>query len=178
MLFSMPLLAGPKEIASDKAVFRVAEEIVFISDLQEISKTFEKIRCLKTDGLMLNLLELDKKSQPKFPSFKKFDFNDQSNKDFIQKIILFKKAGHFIETQSIVFESPLKSLIEKDSCIAMKYSDWSLDLKRFFDLEIYVQKRYVAIKEKGSKENLKSIQNSVKLFLSSLSQKIPHYVFY
>lgn len=167
-----------KEIASDKAVFRIAEEIVFLSDFKEIAENIERIRCLKTDGLMLSLLGLDKKSQPKFPDLKKNKLEDQSIRDFIQKIILLKKAEHFIETQSIVFDSELKAQIEKDSCIDMKYSEWSKDLKRFFELEIYLQKRFVTSKGKETKENFESRLASARLFLTSVSQKIPHYVFY
>ena len=178
VLFFLPLISYSKEVSSDKAVFRVAEEIIFLSDLKEIGETLGKIRCLKTDGLMLNLLDLDKKSQKKIPDFKNFDFKDQSNKDFIQKIILFKKAGHFIETQDVVFDPGLKSLIEKDSCINMKYSEWSKDLKRFFDLEIYTQKRYLAAKARKEKRSDEALIASAKLFLSSLSQKINHYVFF
>lgn len=177
-LLSIPFVASSKEIASDKAIFRVAEEIVFQSDLKDIGETIERARCLKTDGLMLNLLGLDKKSQSKIPSFKNFDLNDPSNRDFIQKVILFKKTGHFIETQNIAFDPQLKSQIEKDSCINMKYSEWPKDLKRFFDLEIYMQKRYLTVKGKGQKENLDSVLGSARVFLTSLSQKIPHYVFY
>lgn len=174
----LPWISYSKEVFSDKAVFRVAEEIVFLSDLKETGESLEKLRCLKTDGLMLSLLELDKKSQKKIPDFKNFDFKDQSNKDFIQKIILFKKAGHFIDTQNVVFDPGFKSQIENHSCIKMKYSDWSRDLKRFFDLELYTQKRYMAAKARKEKRSDEALLASAKLFLASLSQKINHYVFY
>ena len=172
----IPLISNSKEIFSDKALFRVAEEIIFLSDLQEIEDFIGKVRCLKTDGLTLGILGLDKKSLPKIPGPKKFDVN--KDKEFLQKIILFKKAGHFIDTQNISLDANLKTLIEKDSCIGMSYSKWPQDLKRFFDLEVYIQKRFVVARGKGNKENLESTINSAKVFLDSLGQKIPHYVFY
>ncbi len=172
----IPLISNSKEIVSDKALFRVAEEIIFISDLKEIGDFVSQVRCLKTDGLTLGLLGLDKKSLPKIPSVKNFDVN--KDKDYLQKIILFKKVGHFIDTQNIALDANLKAQIEKDSCIGISYSKWPLDLKRFFDIEVYIQKRFVVVRGKSTKENLESTINSAKVFLTSLGQKIPHYVFY
>jgi hypothetical protein len=172
----IPLISNSKEIISDKALFRVAEEIIFLSDLKGIQDFIEKVRCLKTDGLTLGLLGLDKKSLPKIPSVKNFDVN--KDKEFIQKIILFKKVGHFIDTQNISLDANIKALIEKDSCIGISYSKWSPDLKRFFDIEVYIQKRFVVARGKGSKDNQESTKNSAKVFLTSLGQKLPHYVFY
>ena len=177
-LILIPQISFSKEILSDKAIFRVAEEIIFRSDLSDIRDSLLKMRCLKSDGLTLNLLGLDRKTFPTLPKFENFDFKDSSSKDFIKKIILFKKAAHFIETQNIVLDTNLKAKIENDSCISAKYSEWSKDLKRFFELEIYIQKRYVAIKGKDQKPDLKQMLNSANLFLASLDQKIPHYVFF
>jgi hypothetical protein len=176
LIFFYSFSSFSKEILSDKALFRVTEEIIFQSDLSAIGESIEKMRCLKTDGLALELLGLDRKSVPKLPNFKKFEL--EKNYDFLKKVILFKKVGHFIDTQSIILDSKLKTKIENDSCVGMSYSKWSLDLKRFFDLEVYIQKRFVAIRAAGKKENLETAINSAKVFLTSLDQKIPHYVFY
>ncbi len=175
-LFFSPLFSFSKEITSDKAVFRVAEEIIFLSDMVDFGNSLEKMRCLKTDGVILSLFELDIKSLKNLPDFKKI--NIEKNKDFIQKMILFKKAGHFIETQNVSLDPLLREKIEKNPCIGMNFGKWSNDLRRFFYLEVYFQKRFISVKGKDHKENLESTLNSAKIFLNSLAQKIPHYVFY
>jgi hypothetical protein len=92
----IPLISNSKEIISDKALFRVAEEIIFLSDLQDIEDFIdEKVLSNKTFNYVeikfatKNNYHLDDSMLKQHDKFKNLVYNP--NSPFLERLNIHKK---------------------------------------------------------------------------------------
>jgi len=179
LLFSPITFAKTKVITSDVALYRVGDEITFLSDIRVGRKDLIKFRCFQSKVLLLPALGLDKASLKTVPSINKIRKFDKESKNFLKKIILMKKALVHVEKQGRKFGKKYLKYFEKHKCLNSPFRTWSKTLQQLVTVELYFQERF---KKGSSHVPIKSYDpktwENVKFYLLSLDKKIPHNVFF
>lgn len=175
LFLSTNVFAQSKLISSDIAIYRVQDEVVFLSQLKAFRKNLIKFRCFKDKVLLLPALGLDEKSLKVVPSMKKLKSFDKDSKEFINKVILGNKALIHIKKQKRKYGKKFLKYFEKGNCLKGPYRKWSEQIKNLVTVELYFQERF----KKGKSKSFDSkTWENVKFYLLSLDKKIGHDVFF
>ncbi|RLA64954.1 MAG: hypothetical protein DRQ88_09675 [Epsilonproteobacteria bacterium] len=173
---STNVVAKNKIITSDIALYRVQDEVVFLSSYKAFKKGLRIFRCFNKNVLFLPALGLDKESLKTLPSVKQIKTFDDDSKRFIKKVILLKKALIHIKKQKRKYDKRFFTYFEKHKCLNRPYRSWSKTIQNMVTVELYFQERF----KKGTKLKIydPKVWENVKFYLLSLDKKINHDVFF
>lgn len=88
------LLIGPISLAqniSDTAIFKIEEQVFYLSDINKFLKPLESFRCLGSKSYLIESLELDKKEYDIIPEFVSDYSVLKRRQEQLQKILLLNK---------------------------------------------------------------------------------------
>lgn len=180
ILLSISLFANDKKIPSrDIAVFRIVNDVYFLSDVINIKKSLQKLDCLLGGAFLNEILKL--KDEKLFIHTNSNISDLKKNNLEILKLIKIKKLEkHFEYHKNLLSQNQINKQIKQNrkSCRLLKKSSLTPILINLLQIEFYLQERFFVsnIEERNLKDDQLVI--IVSKFINTISEKISHNVYY
>lgn len=163
--------AGALAVTKDRALYRVDNHVVFLSEARTQIKELGKFRCLKKGWEGLKLTGLTKSDYPKYPLLPLNKKNLSEHKDFVLKYIRLQKIKNFAKFQLVRIDDNVLRKINKKNCFRDGYKSWSKEVMELVKLELYIKSRYLNNDGEKNEENLRS-------FLLTIDKKFSNILFF
>ncbi len=180
IILSISIFASDKKIPTkDIAIFRIINEVYFLSDVINFKSDLQKLDCLLGGAFLNETLKIQ---------YKKQLINGNSNISEIKnnhleiiKVIKIKKLEkHFENHKNLYSKIQINKHIKQNKkvCGLLNSEDLTTRLVNLLKIEFFLQERFLVSNIEG--ENLKQVQlvNNVLKFINTISAKISHNVYY
>ena len=195
---------GKKLVVKEEAVFKIKNQVFFLSDLGPIIQEVRFFRCLSSDSLILQGVGLNKAVLLTIPKIESVQNLSKKQEDFLGKIIrviktsiyikerqkefgkYFDKLASFKRCQKKIYGRFVKGVAKKDLMLTESFLKDRFDPKsQVVDVSQYeiFKKKNKFLNEKALKEAFKREKNlqiveSIKLFVASLDKRISHEAYF
>jgi hypothetical protein len=180
ILLSISVFANDKKVPQkDIAIFRIVNDVYFLSDIINIKSSLQKLDCL-LGGAFLN--ETLKVQYEKLLINSNSNISDLKNNNLeIIKIIKIKKLEkHFENHKNLFSKAQINKQISQNrkSCGLLNNLALTSRLINLLQIEFYLQERFLVSNIKGESLKQDQIASSVSKFIDTISTKIAHNVYY
>lgn len=167
----------------DSAVFRIGENVLFLSDVRKITDQFSFFQCTYKHGLMFDGLSIDfdngvKENLKSIQAINRQNPLSRESIDYFNKLKTLIKLKIYSSTQNIVLDSKLVTTFlkkaQKKKCIVPDNLS-ELALKDLLKVEILLHSKF-SIKNISNLdlESKKNRIESLNLFISTIERQISH----
>ncbi len=172
ILFFGPLTLAQK--VSDTAVFKIEEQVFYLTDINKFLGTLETFRCVGSKSYLIQSLELSTSDYETLPDFVSDHSVLSRRQDQLQKILLLNKI--LIYSSSLNVEVKEKELIDIGFNKCNKSKKLTNIMKLFIKSEFLLRDRF--LRQRRAVELDAHLLEKMKIFYSGINRRISSQVYF
>ncbi|WP_372655635.1 hypothetical protein [Halobacteriovorax sp.] len=172
ILFFGPLTLAQK--VSDTAIFKIEEQVFYLSDINKFLKPLEVFRCIGEKSYLVRSLELSTSDYDTLPDFVSDESVLSRRQEQLQKILLLNKI--LMYSTSLNIEVTEKELIDIGFSKCNKSQSLSTVMKLFIKSEFLLRDRF--LRQRQVVELDAHLFEKIKIFYSGIDRRISSQVYF